>query len=282
MKVLRVSEVDWPIGRGRLMKDGRTSLESDDSGSSLKVQKPNWFSVMELRGLLDRRPWSILSWSSGIVALAFISYYGILALGNPPTVIGQQFVLTEFPPQSVSPWFFAKPITWFSYASFFYWAFGLEAQRSHFLRFSERMRRFLFVVTAVIGFGALYEIFFNFMLWGALEVLANNCTSPPCNPDLAFNQFPNLRNPLSLTFSTKIVTLVFSLAIYSLYFLHRVDKEVEKRTPTPAPGFSRQESYDFDTIRNIPITRSYSFAVTTETGTVPVERPQITARLDHE
>ncbi|MBO0888520.1 hypothetical protein J2P12_05405, partial [Candidatus Bathyarchaeota archaeon] len=117
---------------------------------------------------------------------------------------------------------------------------------------------------------------------GALEVLANNCASPPCNPDLAFNQFPNLRNPLSLTFSTKIVTLVFSLAIYSLYFLHRVDKEVEKRTPTPAPDFSRRESYDFDTIRNIPITRSYSFAVTTETGTVSVERPQITARFDHE
>ncbi|MBO0889045.1 hypothetical protein J2P12_08110, partial [Candidatus Bathyarchaeota archaeon] len=148
------------------MKADMKNPESDDSGSSLKVQKPNWFSVTELRGLFDRRAWSILSWSSGIVALAFIGYYSILALGNPPAVIGQQFVLTEFPPQSLSPWLFAKPITWFCYASFLYWTFGLEAQRSHFLRFSERTRRFLFVVTAVIGFGALYEIFFNFMLWG--------------------------------------------------------------------------------------------------------------------
>src|SRR5207247_24236 len=110
----------------------------------------------------------MLSWASGLVATAFIGYYGILALGNPPSVIGEQFVLAEFPPTSISPWFFAKPITWFSYASFLYWAFGLESQRSHFLRFSERTRRFLFVVTAVIGFGALSEIFFNFILWSAL------------------------------------------------------------------------------------------------------------------
>lgn len=238
--------------------------------------------MIELRGLFDRRPWSILSWASGIVALAFIGYYGILALANPPTVIGQQFVLTEFPPQSISPWFFAKPITWFSYASFLYWTFGLEAQKSHFLRFSERTRRFLFVVTAVIAFGALYEIFFNFMLWSALEVLANNCSSPPCPIDLVNNPWPDLRSPLSLTFATKIVTLVFGLAVYSLYFLHRVEKEIEKRSPIPASSFARQDSSDLDKIRNIPMTRSYSFAVTTDSGNVPVEHPEIAARFDHE
>ncbi len=214
--------------------------------------------------------------------MAFIGYYGILALGNPPTVIGQQFVLTEFPPQSISPWLFAKPITWFCYAAFLYWSFGLEAQKIHFLKYSDRTRRFLLIVTAFIAFGALYEIFFNFMLWSALEVLANNCASPPCNPDLAFNQFPNLRNPLSLTFSTKVVTLVFSMAVYSLYFLHRVEREIEKRSPTPAPTFSRHESYEVDTIRNIPITRSYSFAVTTETRNGAVEHTPTTLRFDHE
>src|SRR5207244_7691711 len=125
------------------------------------------------------------------------------------SVIGQHFVPAECPATSISPWFFSKPITWFSYASFLYWSFGLESQRSHFLRFSERTRRFLFVVTAVIGFGALYEIFFNFMLWSALEVLANNCApvGPPCNPDQLFNTFPTLRNPLSLIFFTTYVTL---------------------------------------------------------------------------
>jgi hypothetical protein len=226
------------------------------------VQKPNWTGLTGVRGIFYRRPWSVLSWASGIIALTFIGYYGILVIGNPPSVIGQQFVLTEFPPPSISPWFFAKPITWFSYASFLYWAFGLEAQKKHFLRFSEGTRRFMFVITAVIAFGAFYEIFFNFMLWSALEVLANNCGAIGCNPDLLFNSFPSLRNPLSLTFATKVVTLVFALSIYSLYFLHRVDKEIDKRSPTPATGFNK-ESYEVDTIRNIPITRSVSFAYTT-------------------
>ena len=227
----------------------------------MKVQKPNWSRLELVRGFIQRRPWSLLSWASGIIALTFMGYYGILALSNPPSVIGQQFVSAEFPPQSISPWFFGKPITWFSYASFLYWSFGLEAQRQHFLRLSERTRRFLFVVTALIAFGALYEIFFNFMLWSALEVLANNCTTPPCNPDFASNPWPNLRSPLSLTFSTKVVTLVFALAVYSLYYLHRVDKEIDRRIPTPAFLYPRQERYESDTVKNIPVTRSYSFDI---------------------
>ena len=113
----------------------------------------------------------------------------------------------------------------------------------------------MFVITAVIAFGALYEIFFNFMLWSALEVLANNCGAVGCNPDLLYNSFPSLRNPLSLTFSTKIVTLVFAMCIYSLYYLHRIDREIERKSPTPATSL-RKESYEVENIRNVPITRS--------------------------
>lgn len=191
-----------------------------------------------------------------------------MALGNPPVNIGQQFVLTEFPPQSISPWFFAKPITWFSYASFLYWAFGLEAQRKHFLGFSDGRRRFLFAITALIAFGALYEIFFNFMLWGALEAVTGG------NPDLLNNPYPGLRNPLSLTFATKIVTLVFAMSAYSLYFLHRIEREIEKRTPIPASTFSRQAPYDVDKIRNIPVTRSYGGGLAMEVRNSVFENDQ--------
>ncbi len=224
----------------------------------MKVQKPSWKRTIDVRGLIERRPWSILSWTSGIVALAFIGYYGIIALGNPSVNIGQQFVLSEFPDPRISPWFFGKPITWFSYASFLYWTFGLEAQRSHFLNFKDRTRRFMFVVTALIGFGALYEIFFNFMLWSALEVLTNNCGAPPCNPDPLANPFPNLRNPLNLVFATKVVVLVFALSMYSLYFLHRVDKEIDKRNLDRPVRLSRQELEELEGIGNVPITRSQS------------------------
>ena len=131
----------------------------------------------------------------------------------------------------------------------------------------------MLVVTAVIAFGALYEIFFNFMLWGALEVLANNCAVPPCNPDFASNPWPNLRSPLSLTFSTKVVTLVFALSVYSLYFLHRIDKEIDRKTPTPAFLYPRQERYESETIKNIPVTRSYSYADPTKEKPPPEISP---------
>ena len=221
----------------------------------MKVQKPNWKRTVDVRGLIEQRPWSILSWASGVIALTFISYYGIIALGNPSVNIGQQFVLSEFPDPRISPWFFGKPITWFSYAAFLYWTFGLEAQKSHFLNFKDRTRRFMFIVTALIGFGALYEIFFNFMLWSALEVLTNNCGTQPCNPDPLANPFPNLRNPLNLVFATKVVVLVFALSVYSLYFLHRIEKEVDRRNQHPAP-LTRRELEEIESMKNVPMTKS--------------------------
>src|SRR3989442_15948214 len=97
--------------------------------------------------------------------------------------LGPVFVLSEGPPPAISPYFYAKPITWFSYFSFLYWAFGLESFRTRFLNMSYRARRFLFIGTAFIAFGAFYEIFFNFTIWSALLAV---CSQPAnlqqCNP----------------------------------------------------------------------------------------------------
>ena len=234
---------------------------------------PKWRSVVEIRGLIERRPWSALSWSAGIVAMSFIAYFGILSLGNPPGDIGAQFVLAEWPDPKFSPYFYAKPITWFSYASFLYWTFGLEAQRAHFLKFPERTRRFLFIITAVVAFGAFYEIFFNFMLWSALEVLTQNCFQPPCNPDLLVNKFPLLRNPINLVFATKVVTLVFGLAIYSLWFLYRVEKETERRNQTLEPLSPRQDLYQVEPMKAEQMIRSHTLRGEKE-GQPLVESPR--------
>src|SRR6266581_8073940 len=181
--------------------------------------------MAEFRGLIMRRPWSLLSWTSGIAAMAFISYYALqIPLGN--TSIGVQFVLSEWPDPKISPYFYAKPITWFSYFSFLYWAFGLESFRTRFLNMSYRARRFLFIGTAFVAFGAFYEIFFNFTIWSALLAV---CSSSQCNPDTLVNMFPNLRTPLNLTFATKVVTTVFGLSMYSLWFLYRVDRDLDKK-----------------------------------------------------
>jgi hypothetical protein len=89
----------------------------------------------------------------------------------------------------------------------------------------------LFLGTALVAFASFYEIFYNFMVWLALEVLTTNCLPFPCNPDKVASIF-DLKSPLNLVFATKIVTTAFGLSMYSLWFLHRVDAETEKRNQT--------------------------------------------------
>ena len=178
-----------------------------------------------IRSFIDERPWSVISWTGGLAALAFIVYYGLQATTN--SQVGIQFVQSEWPDPSYFP-IYAKPITWFAYFSFVYWAAGLEANKSHFLKLSARFRNVLFLFTALVAFASFYEIFYNFMVWLALEVLTTNCTPFPCNPDIVASIF-DLRSPLNLVFATKIVTTTFGLSMYSLWFLHRVDTETQRQ-----------------------------------------------------
>lgn len=202
----------------------------------MKIERPGRMGYLELRETLLRRSWSILSWGSGFIAMTFILYYGLQATANPTNPqVGAQFVLSEWPDPSISPYFYAKPITWFVVFSFLYWTFGLESHRDRFLRLSPRNRRFLFIVTATMAFGAFYEIFFNFTLWSALMVLTQTCPTPPCNPDLLANNFPALRNPVNLVFATKVVTTVFALSLYSLWYLHRIERDLDREQSRQGP-----------------------------------------------
>src|SRR2546427_569796 len=142
-----------------------------------------------------------------------------------------EVIQSEWPDPSIFPYFYAKPITWFAYFSFVYWAAGLESNKDHFLKLSPRVRNMLFLGTALVAFASFYEIFYNFMVWLALEVLTTNCLPFPCNPDKVASIF-DLKSPLNLVFATKIVTTAFVLSIYSLWFLHRVDLETERQNRT--------------------------------------------------
>ncbi len=190
--------------------------------------KPGRKGWTEIRSFVETRPWSVLSWSAGLSALAFIVFYGLQATTNPQ--VGIQFVQSEWPDPAIFPYFYAKPITWFAYFSFVYWAAGLESNKDHFLKLSPRFRNMLFLGTALVAFASLYEIFYNFMVWLALEVLTS-CRLGPCNPDKIASIF-DLNSPINLVFATKIVTTAFGLSMYSLWFLHRVDVETERRNQT--------------------------------------------------
>jgi len=194
----------------------------------MKDTKPATFS--EVRTFIERRPWSVISWSAGLSALAFIVFYGLQAATS--SQVGIQFVQSEWPDPSIFPYFYAKPITWFAYFSFVYWAAGLESNKSHFVKLSSRVRNMLFLGTALVAFASFYEIFYNFMVWLALEVLTTNCVPFPCNPDQVASIF-DLRSPLNLVFATKIVTTAFGLSMYSLWFLHRIDVETQRQNHPP-------------------------------------------------
>jgi hypothetical protein len=194
--------------------------------------KPDRLRLKELRSFIEQRPWSVISWISGLTAMAFVIFYGLQATTNPQ--VGIQFVQSEWPDPRIFPYFYAKPITWFAYFGFVYWAAGLQSNREHFLGLSSRFRNMLFLGTALVAFASFYEIFYNFMVWLALEVLTTNCSPYPCNPDRLASVF-DLNAPINLVFATKIVTLTFGLSMYSLWFLHRVDVETERRNQTPLP-----------------------------------------------
>ncbi len=188
--------------------------------------RPPRLGLSEIRSFIDRRPWSVVSWAAGLSAMSFIVFYGLQATTNPQ--VGIQFVQSEWPDPSIFPYFYAKPITWFAYFSFVYWAAGLESNRPHFLKLTPRVRNMLFLGTALVAFASFNEIFYNFMFWVSLEVLTTNCKPFPCNPDQVASIF-DLRSPLNLVFATKIVTTAFGLSMYSLWFLHRVDAETQRR-----------------------------------------------------
>src|SRR5947209_17678584 len=111
------------------------------------------------------------------------------------------------------------------------------------------------------------------MIWSASHVLSLSCSASQSSTDVIYSRWPALPKPLAFVFLTKVVVLVFSLSVYSLWLLYRVDKEIERRNPTPPAAFSRQDVYDADTIKTSPMSRAYSFAVTTN-GQDPPESPQ--------
>src|SRR5436853_7787499 len=117
----------------------------------------------EIRAFIERRPWSVLSWSAGLSALAFIVFYGLQATTNPQ--VGIQFVQSEWPDPSILPYFYAKPITWFAYFRFVYWAARLESHREHFLKLSPRVRNIIFLGTALLAFALFNDIVYNFIVW---------------------------------------------------------------------------------------------------------------------
>lgn len=157
--------------------------------------------------------WLMMASIAGIIALALV-LYGI-RLHPSPTVYGEQFILNEWAP---IPFIQFKPITLIFVFLFLFYAFLIQHFEDKIAKLSRDIRLFLFSIAFLMTAGSLYELFFNFTLWGALM-----STTGVSNPDILVNRFPNPETAVSLVYASKLVILIFAMSSYSVFFLHRLD-----------------------------------------------------------
>jgi len=168
-----------------------------------------------LTGLdLPRNKWLILSSASGIFTVALILY--CIWKYPSPSVYGEQFILDEYSPILFIQF---KPMTLIFIFGFLFYAFLIQHLEVRIASLSRDIRVFLFAVSFLVVAGSLYELFFNFTLWGALM-----STTGAVNPDILVNRFPNPRTAVSIVYASKLVALIFAVSAYSMYFLHRLDR----------------------------------------------------------
>ncbi len=160
---------------------------------------------------MARKVWLLISLISGLSAMGITSW--CLAVHPDFSYYGESFILDEW---HLIPFLQFKPITLMVYLGFISWAFFLEGMEGWFRSSAEGWLRFSMVAAALVSFGSLYEMFFNFSLWGALMVVTD-----VVNPDILVNRFPMTETAVSLVYASKLVLLAFATSTYTLLFLLR-------------------------------------------------------------
>lgn len=166
-----------------------------------------------IRLVLFKFRWLLMASISGIIALALALYS--IRLHPSPTIYGEQFILNEWAP---IPFIQFKPITLIFVFVFLFYAFLVQHFENKIAKLNRDIQLFLFIVAFLMTVGSLYELFFNFTLWGALM-----STTGVSNPDILVNKFPNPETTVSLVYASKLVILIFGMSLYSVFFLHRLD-----------------------------------------------------------
>ena len=116
---------------------------------------------------------------------------------------GEPFIIDEW---HILPFVQFKPITLIVFFGFAAWAFFLEGVENWFKSLDKGWIRLLMVIVALVSFGSLYELFFNFTLWGSLMVITD-----VQNPDILVNRFPVEETAVYLVYASKLVLLIFLL-----------------------------------------------------------------------
>ncbi len=167
-----------------------------------------------------RSVYKILAIIAGIVILVTGSY-GVVATSRLGVeVVGETLVTVEFPPISGFPLYKPKPVTWLMSALFVLAYTGLNLNRKLISTFPPFLLQSLKLFSLFVVVLAVYEIFFNFTLWGSL--MAADQLRGQLNPDILTNPFPLQTVQWNLVFATKMFTLITAVSLYFYYFLQRL------------------------------------------------------------
>jgi hypothetical protein len=158
--------------------------------------------------------------------LIITGLYGLIASVIQGTdIVGRTLVEIEFPPISVFPLFYSKPVTWMVAAVITGWFSAIELGKKQVPRIPSPLLGFMKYFAFFVAAMAFYEVLFNFTLWSAL-ISYNSITLSlrVVNIDSIVNPFPNPDSPWSIVFATKIFTVIMVMCAYSFYVFHRAER----------------------------------------------------------
>lgn len=164
-----------------------------------------------------RRPYYQLFIGSAALAFFILGYTLVLSYVQKVDVIGETLTDTEFPPPSTSPIFF-KPITWLMILSIIGWFSFVEMVKDRVRSKEYGQRSIILLLLLLISIFSLYEVFFNFMIWG---VILGHQDPAALDPDKAFNTFPTDKYKINLVVATKFYFTTFACSLYGLVVFFR-------------------------------------------------------------
>lgn len=167
-----------------------------------------------------RSVYRVLAIIASIVIIGTGSYGVVAASQLGVEVVGETLVTIEFPPIDGFPLYKPKPVTWLMSALFVLTYAGLNLNQKLISTFPPFVLQSLKLFSLFVVVLAIYEIFFNFTLWGSL--MAADQLRGQLNPDILTNPFPLQAVQWNLVFATKMFTLIAAVSLYFYYFLQRL------------------------------------------------------------
>lgn len=172
--------------------------------------------------------WSLLA-ISGIALLAIVIFY----IMNPRNIVGDQLVNTRSgAPEEIGEGFspvYVKPITVLFIAGvvFSYCFFALA--QGFISKYVPKSLRYLFLILSVtlLAMG-LYEVLFNFTLWGALMT-----SGAP--PNSLVNEYPLASLKINLDFATK-TTVLWCIAAFFATVAFKNSLEIKEESSELVPA----------------------------------------------